>query len=336
MRKQTLGILINFGAKMPHLHKALPVSGNFTKRYNRKMKYIALVLIVIFFACTSSEKKNNLPPIGKIETVDYRIIKDTLQEILQNNNGNFPVFVYDKQKFNKHLIFIGEQHGNDINDSRFDTIKKYYDLLNPNIALNEGGQIPDTTHYNSREIAITKSGALGLLKYLSDSTKIKLINADCPDSIETASLLRYYSKDLILFSFVTQRFILQYLTKNNNSTKQLEKEYEKFVETYLITRCKINLTVNEKGWKYYEGLYKKYNKNKAIDLKHFDGKETEKYYDENGILADFGRNSLAIRDSFLITNIYNNLQKHDKVFIVFGAAHLFSIKPTLDKIFKEN
>jgi hypothetical protein len=289
-----------------------------------------------FIACTSSENKNNLPPIGKIETIDYRIINDTLQEILQKNNGIFPVIVYDKHKFNKHLIFIGEQHGNDITDSRFDTIKKYYNLLNPNIALNEGGQIADTIHYNSREIAITKSGALGLLKYLSDSTKIKLMNADCPDNIETRSLLRYYSKDLILFSFVTQRFILQYLAKNNNSTKQLEIEYKKFVETYLINRCKIKLAETEKSWKYYEGLYKKYNKNKAIDLKHFDGSETEKYYGENGILADFGRNSLAIRDSFLITNIYNNLQKHDKVFIVFGAAHLFSIKPTLDKIFKEN
>ena len=271
--------------------------------------------------------------IGIIETVDYRKINDTLQEILQKNNGKFPAIIYNRSYGNKHLVFIGEQHGNNVNDNRFDTIQKYFKILNPNVALNEGGQISDSIHFLTRANAIEKDGAIGLLKYLCDLNKIKLLNADCPDSIEVESLLKYYPKDLLLFSFVTQRFILQYLAENNNSTKNLNEEYKKFVTSYLVKRCNLKLTDKEQGWKYYEELFKKYNSNQSIDLKIFDGRLTEKYYDENGILSDFGRKSLSIRDSFLITNIYNNLQKHDKVFIVFGAAHLFSIKPTLDRIF---
>ncbi len=300
------------------------------------MKYLGIIYILTLFSCNTDEIKNQLPAIGKIETVDYRIIDNTLQEILRNNNGKFPVIIYERIKGNKHLIFIGEQHGNDINDNRFDTIQKYFNSLNPNVALNEGGQIADTLHFTTKNNAIEKNGALGLLKYLSDSNKIKLLNADCPDSIEVASLLKYFPKNLLLFSFVTQRFITQYLAKHNNSTILLNKEYKIFIETYLVKRCRLNLTEAEKEWKYYEQLFTKYNSNQSIDLKNFDGRLTEKYYDENGILSEFGRKSLAIRDSFLVTNIYNNLQKHDKVFIVFGAAHLFSIKPTLDKIFKKD
>jgi hypothetical protein len=46
------------------------------------------------------------------------------------------------------------------------------------------------------------------------------------------------------------------------------------------------------------------------------------------------RSSLQIRDSVIIENIYRTLQNHDKVFIVFGAAHLLAEKPTLEKLFE--
>lgn len=35
-----------------------------------------------------------------------------------------------------------------------------------------------------------------------------------------------------------------------------------------------------------------------------------------------------------VENIYNALQNHDKVFIVFSAAHLLAERPTLEKLFE--
>jgi hypothetical protein len=56
---------------------------------------------------------------------------------------------------------------------------------------------------------------------------------------------------------------------------------------------------------------------------------------DNDEFGEIVRNSLHIRDSVILTNIYNSFQKNDKVFIVFGAAHLLAQKPTLDKIFEK-
>lgn len=55
---------------------------------------------------------------------------------------------------------------------------------------------------------------------------------------------------------------------------------------------------------------------------------------DDGELSSIKRSSLQIRDSVIIGNIYKALQKHDKVLIVFGAAHLLAEKPTLEKIFE--
>jgi hypothetical protein len=237
---------------------------------------------------------------------------------------------FDKSKGNKHLIYLGEQHGNDPNDSRFDTIQKYFSLIKPTILLNEGGQIADSTHFKSREDAIQKKGTIGFLKYLADNSKLKLQNADCPDSLEISSLLRNYSKSKVLYFLVLQRFIPQFLA-GYNGAKDLKTEYGRFTDNYLKTRCKMILTENEKQWNYFEKLYSENNDNKRIDLKKFDLSQTE--FDK-GVFREISRGSLAIRDSVIIENIYRTLQNHDKVFIVFGAAHLLAQKPTLDKIFE--
>ena len=266
----------------------------------------------------------------EIEPINYSEINDQIQNILHKNNGKFPILKFDKTKGNKHLIYFGEQHGNDPNDSRFDTIQKYFSLYNPTVLLNEGGQVTDTIHFKSREDAIQKKGTIGFLKFLADNAKLKLQNADCPDSLEISSLLRKYDRNKILYFLVLQRFIPQFIS-GYNGAKDLKAEYGKFTEKYLTTRCKLKLTANEKQWSYFEKLFVENNDNKKIDLKSFDLLQTE--FDE-GELGKISRSSLQIRDSVIIENIYRTLQNHDKVFIVFGAAHLLAEKPTLEKLFE--
>ena len=97
----------------------------------------------------------------KIEHIDYAAIDSQVQKILQKNNGNFPVIVYEKSKGPKHIIYIGERHGNDPDDKRFDTIKKYFLQLKPSVILNEGGQQADSIQRHAAEIGGIIHNGLG-------------------------------------------------------------------------------------------------------------------------------------------------------------------------------
>lgn len=95
-----------------------------------------------------------------IETKSYLEVNNQVQEILQKNNGYFPIIVYNKLKGTKHLIYLWEQHGNDPKDNRFDTIQKYISLFKPSLILNEGGQVSDSIRFTTREEAIQKKEPL--------------------------------------------------------------------------------------------------------------------------------------------------------------------------------
>lgn len=290
---------------------------------------IILTVLVIFLSCNQRNKKTDLQPLTKIETVDYR---DLYKQFQKTGFDIFPI-VYDKSLGSKRLVFIGVRHSNDTLNPMYDTIQKYFILLTPQIAVNEGGQVKDSLHFSSRNKAIMADGEIGFLKYLSDNEKIKMINGDCADSIEIPALLKEYDKDKLLYFLVIQRFIPQFIQAYG--THDLKSEYTKFINKYLIRDGKFPLTVNECEWTYFEMLYQKYNENKKIDLENFDLSQTEPFFYDEGIMGQIGRSSMQIRDSIIVTNIYNNLLQYDKVFVVFGGAHLFAIMPTLDKMFEK-
>jgi hypothetical protein len=286
--------------------------------------------LTTLFSCTIQSKKVELNTLEEIQPANYSEINQEIQNILIKNNGKFPIIKFEKTKGDKHLFYLGEQHGNDPNDSRFDTIQKYFSLYNPTILLNEGGQVEDSIHFKTREEAIQKKGTIGFLKYLADSAKIKLQNADCPDSTEISFLLKKYDKDKILYFVVIQRFIPQFLSGYNGAT-DLKTEYLKFTEKYLITRCNLKLSENEKEWKYFENLYSKNNENKKINLKKFDMSQT---VFDSGEMEEINKSSLEIRDKTIIENIYRTFKNQDNVFIVFGALHLLAEKPSLERLFE--
>ncbi len=265
----------------------------------------------------------------KIEYIDYAAIDTHVQEILQKNNGNMPVMVYEKFKGTKHIVYLGERHGNDPADARFDTIRKYFLQLKPTIILNEGGQVADSIHFKTREEAIVKNGTIGYLKFLADQSNIKLVNADCPDSVEIAGLLRLHERNTILYFLVVQRFIPQFIS-GHHKLSDINYEYDKFMNRYIKLRCKLVLSDHESKWSYFENLYEQHNEHKKIDLKNFDLSQTEHDQGEFGAILLY---SFQIRDSAILSNIFKNLQIHNRVFIVFGAKHLLAQRPTLNNFF---
>lgn len=126
-----------------------------------------------------------------------------------------------------------------------------------------------------------------------------------------------------------QRFIPQFVSGYNDA-KDLNFEYNYFIEKYIKLRCKIILSDKESLWLYFENLYKVNNENKTIDLNNFELAQTE--FDRVPF-SEIQSNSLQIRDSVILRNIYNSFQYNENVLFVFGARHLLAQKPTLDKIF---
>ena len=296
-------------------------------------KLLFCILVFILISCAEKRKKHDLNSLEIDLTKAYSEIFFNAQTFMKIHNGKFPIMVYENQLNGKQLIYFGEQHGNDPKNHRFDKITAYFKKFKPDILLNEGGQINDTIHYTSKSNAIKDLGTLGLLKYIADQNNIQVKNADCPDSVEVGLLLKKFKKDNILFSFVLQRFLPQFI-QSHDKKKKLKLEYNNFVTNYLIKRCLFDLTKKESSWDYFNSLYLRYN-GKIFSIDHFDLSESEKYNEKN-IFGEIARTSMQIRDSVILTNIYNTFKKYDKIMVVFGALHLIAEKPTLDNMFKKN
>lgn len=89
------------------------------------MKILYFFVLTILFSYNFQSKKVELNPLTEIEPINYSKLNEQIQNIRQENNGKFPIIKFERTKGNKHLLYFGEQHGNDPTDSRFDTIQKY-------------------------------------------------------------------------------------------------------------------------------------------------------------------------------------------------------------------
>jgi len=296
------------------------------------MKLLCLIFLMLLVGCNDYEI-NVINPLEINLNVDYLKLHNQLQKKLEENNNTFPLLVYKNGINQKKLIYLGEFHGNDPSDKRFDAIEKYIKEFKPQIILNEGGEIDSSIHYQNKEIAIKNQGTLGFLKFCADKKNVKLVNADCSEKTEVAQLLKKYNKDLLIYIFVCQRFIPQFIDHYNKAF-DLESEYQKFTKDYLNNRCGFKLSKNESQWSYFERLYKLNNDNKTIDLENFDLNKSQYAAFDKSVLGEISKTSLHIRDSAIVTNIYKNITKYDRVLVVFGALHLIAQKSTLDKIFQ--
>ncbi len=77
-------------------------------------------------------------------------------------------YVIDVREGDKHLVFIGCEHQEDITHPQFHEIERCYKELKPQVAFNEGGQIPEQKKYASLNEAIRKDGETGVNKYCAD------------------------------------------------------------------------------------------------------------------------------------------------------------------------
>lgn len=260
------------------------------------------------------------------QNVDYKLI--SYLDIKVDSLGNLPTnpYILKYIQGDKELLVIGTQHSRDTLSPMFDSIENLFYSFNPELIINEGGNL--TKSYTDRNFAIVKAGELGLIKFLADKAGIKTYNGDEPFDLEFTELTKAYSKEEAILFFGSERFVFpfafgQYEGDIDTSyvNNFIEKNYKK---------SNIQLTDIEKTFGYYKQLYKKYFKTEfsldTINQQDFAPFSRRHHF------CDITRKSKELRDRYLLRQIEEQLKTHKKVMVVYGGWHILAIEPALKQI----
>ncbi|MDR6653636.1 hypothetical protein [Chitinophaga ginsengisegetis] len=277
-------------------------------------KYLILALGII--AC-------NTPAKEKLHTIDYVTVGKMMDTIR-------PPYVIDLTNKNKRLVFIGCDHNRDSTHPQFKAIEKYFNDLRPEITFNEGGQMPDSTHFSSLNQAASTRGEPGCLKYLSDKAGIRMMNGDTEDSLEFSITLKKYPQGQLLLYYLMERLVIPYLYGAYGS-EPFEKVYNKAIENWFIKEG-FPVSASQKTFDGFKQLYQHYT---GVPFEAKLTPEIEKFDYINGGDCRFcaiGRTSKMVRDSILLDKIDQAFNKYDRVMVTFGHGHAVALKPALKQI----
>lgn len=256
-----------------------------------KLTVILLGGIALVYACqTNKSGKGKLEE--KYKMLDYVEVGKILPEIKAP-------YVIDVSNGDKRIVFIGCEHVRDTTHQQFATIKQCFNDLKPQIAFNEGGQMPDSMHFSSMSEAVLKKGETGCLKYLSDEAGIEMINGDTEDSLEYTLTLQKYPKDKMFLYYVMERIVVPYLYGAYGNAS-FEETYNKLVSSWFVANG-FPLDAEERTISYFEQLYRKYT---GVPFKATLNEQIEKFDYINGGDCEFceiGRASKMVRDSVLLS-----------------------------------
>jgi hypothetical protein len=279
---------------------------------------LTIASLLLLFSC---KEKSKPEIITHFDTLDYVKVGQLFDSIK-------PPYVIDVQNGNKRIVFIGCEHQADTNHAQFKTIEDYFDVLKPQIAFHEGGQLPDSVHYSNRNAGILKNGETGILKYLSDKAGIKMMDGDMSDSLQFAYTSRYHTQEEWYLYYMIERIIVPYYY-DKNKKESLDTVFSKTTKGY-FTRKGFKMTPEQLSLNHFKTVYKKYM-GKPFDINNFD-MEAFDYVNDNCKFCGIGRTSKIVRDSVLLTKIDNALNQYDRVIVTFGHGHALAVEPALRQI----
>lgn len=242
--------------------------------------------------------------------------------------GHLPTnpYVLKLKNGDKEMLVIGTQHSRDTLNKMFKDIEKLFYEFNPQLIINEGGNLTKT--YSDRNNAISQSGELGLEKYLADKTNIKTYNGDEPFTNEYEELSKAYSTDEAIVYFASERFIFPYAFGQYEGN--IKEQYQRhFIEPY-FNKNNIKISETEKTFDFYTTTYKKYFK-QEFSIDNINQQDFAPFSKRHHF-CDITRKSKELRDRYLLRQIESQLAKHDKVMVVYGGWHILAIEKALKQI----
>jgi hypothetical protein len=265
------------------------------------------------------QTSHDYPPTYR--TMDYL----SVAKVIRHQGGPYVVNLKNNEK---RLIVVGCPHSSDPDAIEFKLIETYFNNLQPQVVFNEGGEIPDTLHYEHRDQAIQNKAEIGLLKFLCDQHQIKLMNGDFPENEEFNLMLNRHPKETLFLYYVMERFCNPY-RYGFDADKPIVAAYGNFVRSYLLPNG-FPLDASQQSFSYFTSLYKQ-NVGEEFDIKTADFRKFD-FLSDAGKFTEVARASKEVRDSVLLTKIQFALKTHDRVFVAFGGAHVIAIEQALKDI----
>lgn len=229
----------------------------------------------------------------------------------------------------KQLLAIGISHTYNPEDLQIYVLKEAFIVFNPDVTLNEGGQINE--QFEDADEAVSSSGEAGLLKYISDSQNKPLINGDIADSVEFKAMLQKYPADDLLLYYIMERLIIPNLNGAYGDT-DINVLYQTAIEKWFI-REKFPVEEKLKTFDGYKQLYRS-KIGRELELTLNPDIELFDYINPDCKYCEIGRKSKMVRDAALLEKIQSALETNDKVMVVFGHGHILAIEPALRKMMK--
>ncbi|GAA0534335.1 hypothetical protein GCM10009415_14860 [Chitinophaga japonensis] len=238
-------------------------------------------------------------------------------------------YVIHLQHGQKELVFIGCDHNYDTAHRQFVLIEQAFAALQPQIAFNEGGQLPDSLHYPSMQAAIMKNSETGCLKYLCNEAGIKMVNGDTGDSLEFSITLKKHPREELFLYYVMERLVIPYLYGAYGS-RPFEELYNEAIDGWFVKEG-FPLTKEERTLTYFNTLYRKYM-GRPLELKMTADMEQFDYVNPDCRFCAIGRTSKMVRDSILLDKIDQALYRYDRIIVTFGAGHALAVEPALKQV----
>ena len=137
--------------------------------------------------------------------------------------------------------------------------------------------------------------------------------------IQREEAILFYGSERFVFPFAFGQY--EGAIDTNYVNNSIEKDYK---------QTNIKLSNNEKTFDYYKSLYKKYF-NTEFTLDTISQLDFTPFSKRNHF-CDVSRKSKEFRDKYLLRQIEEQLNKHDKVMVVYGGWHILAIEPALKQI----
>jgi hypothetical protein len=278
--------------------------------------------IIIFYGCFlfSCATKQSKPFV----TRDYVTVGKMMDSIQ-------PPYVIDIANNSKHLVFIGCDHNNDSSHAQYGVIERYANSLQPQVSFNEGGQIPDSIHYTSKNEAAFKDGETGVLKYYSDKLGIKMLNGDLPFKVELPLVLQKQTIEDLYVYYIMERFAVPY-HYGAYGKQSFDSVFAKNALPYLLKNG-LPLSPSQQSFNYFKQLYKQTTK-QNFDINNFD-LEAFDYVNDHCHFCAVGRTSKMTRDSVLLSKIETAFKTNDRVLVTFGHGHALALEPALRQLMSQ-
>ena len=217
-------------------------------------------------------------------------------------------YLIERQCGAGRLIYVGSRHTNDPAHAQNALIEELWRQLEPQIALNEGGNPPT---YSDRDQAIRMNGEAGLVRYLAGRDKVPVKSIDPPRRLEVQWLLETFDAGRVKTYFA----LLQVNHHRRNPVEPFDQ---------LMTRVFRNLeSIPElAGVKpmRVEDLEVAYD---DVQAWWFDPMRQDHWTNQ------VSRASSNRRDRFMIEQIHAALRDGKRVFAVVGASHVVMQEPVI-------